>query len=531
MSTLQSCCRTAWSGCARWVRLFSTASVRTCSGVALASVCGKSPSAKSIRVLHSFTQEPELLLEERQQVERSIQTSALSHYHAFIDSANCLSVVREQLSKACEGLEILSSSVPDLATTFESFSSDAAAVLTRHTANKQLLGQQSTLLELLDAPQLMDTCVRNGIFDEALDLHAFIMRVGLLHPDLPVVKLLVSQAQAVTQAMLGQLLQRLRTNIQLPECLRVVGYLRRMAAFSEADLRLHFLGCREDWLGQLIAELDDTDSYEYVKQLTDVHRLHLFDVVMQYRAIFFDGATAQDTKAANVREGSVLYTWVQHRIAHYMTAMQRHLPAVEEGTNLASVLEHCMYCCSSLSRVHIDFSSLMQPLFQLCTLRLFSSRLAIAVDAFHQRLDSHKWVVMPSPMHNKPTGADAAGASGQNGELSPPYVLMEHVPLAVFLNGVLSALNELRHCALLPLQKPAGALLQSALEQVASSLVHYKHTRNLADTEVALFMAATRALSDVVVSYLARCFGSVFPGGVTQLSAAAVTGILKDVNS
>ena len=54
-------------------------------------------------------------------------------------------------------------------------------------------GQQSTLLELLDAPQLMDTCVRNGIFDEALDLHAFIMRVGLLHPDLPVVKLLASQ--------------------------------------------------------------------------------------------------------------------------------------------------------------------------------------------------------------------------------------------------------------------------------------------------------------------------------------------------
>ncbi len=39
-------------------------------------------------------------------------------------------------------------------------------------------------------------------------------------------------------------------------------------------------------------ELDEGDPYEYIKHLTDVYRLHLFDVVMQYRAIFFDSAPA-----------------------------------------------------------------------------------------------------------------------------------------------------------------------------------------------------------------------------------------------
>jgi hypothetical protein len=132
----------------------------------------------------------------------------------------------------------------------------------------------------------MDTCVRNGVYDEALDLHALLTRVALLHPDMPIAKMLAAQvcvracvcawtagrctrtrqrrlqplhgsmlctvcganlppqAQAVSRAMLAQLLGRLRTNIALPECLRVIGYLRRMAAFSEAELRLQFLRCR-----------------------------------------------------------------------------------------------------------------------------------------------------------------------------------------------------------------------------------------------------------------------------------------------
>ena len=50
---------------------------------------------------------------------------------------------------------------------------------------------------------------------------------------------------------------------------------------------------RDEWLSQLVDELDETDSYEYLKHLTDVYRLHLFDAIMQYRAIFFDAPASQ----------------------------------------------------------------------------------------------------------------------------------------------------------------------------------------------------------------------------------------------
>ena len=45
------------------------------------------------------------------------------------------------------------------------------------------------------------------------------------------------ETEGISEEMLVGLLDRLRGNIQLPECLRVVAHLRRLAPFSEAKLR------------------------------------------------------------------------------------------------------------------------------------------------------------------------------------------------------------------------------------------------------------------------------------------------------
>ena len=50
----------------------------------------------------------------------------------------------------------------------------------------------------------------------------------------------------------------------------------------------------------VVAEIDEGNVPDYIRQYTDAHRVHMFDIIMQFRAIFYDGGdSAASTDATS----------------------------------------------------------------------------------------------------------------------------------------------------------------------------------------------------------------------------------------
>ncbi|RWR80055.1 conserved oligomeric Golgi complex subunit 8 [Cinnamomum micranthum f. kanehirae] len=385
----------------------------------------------------------------------------------------------------------------------------AQQILEKRKLNRMLLANHSYLLDLLEIPQLMDTCVRNGNYDEALDLEAFVCKLSTMHPKLPVIQSLAAEVRQTTQSLLSQLLQKLRSNIQLPECLRIIGYLRRIGVFSESEMRLQFLRCREALLASILDDLDQRNVYEYLKGMVNCQRIHLFDVVNQYRAIFADDTSGSEQNY----DGGLLFSWAMHQISSHLNTLKIMLPKITEGGSLSNILDQCMYCAMGLGWVGLDFRGLLPPLFEDAVLNLFSKNMNAAVENFKLVLDSHRWVPLPSIGF----GTNGAAEESQD-DVTPPSYLMEHPPVAVFVNGVSAAMNELRPCAPVSLKSILAQEVVKGLMTVSDHLLKYNATRVLRETESALFLALCRAFFEVAYPYCAMCFGRCYPGGAALIT-------------
>lgn len=148
---------------------------------------------------HFVAKETDRIAEERVVLISQTQELAFQEYPTFIETAQCTQDIFQsvtdsiafftlqlftcwvcfklQFQKINQSTEKLTSHLTALKEQCVEFSKTAQSLNSARRLTSLALSKHTQLLEILELPQLMDTCVRNGYWEEALDLAAYVARL------------------------------------------------------------------------------------------------------------------------------------------------------------------------------------------------------------------------------------------------------------------------------------------------------------------------------------------------------------------
>lgn len=461
--------------------------------------------------VEKLSREPERLAEERAQILQQTRELAFSNYQTFIRTADCTEHIYRDFGRVESSVSRLLDKLPGFGERCRGFMKEAEDIGASRRMNSLTLNRHTEILEILEIPQLMDTCVRNGYYEEALELAAYVKRLEKKHSSLPVIQGIVREVRQSTQLMLNQLLQQLRSNSQLPVCLRVIGYLRRMDVFTEAELRVKFLQARGTWLHSILAAISEDDPYFHITKTIEACRVHLFDIITQYRAIFSDEDPLVPPAGGQVavNESAIFHGWVVQKVAEFLETLERDLQR-GVGGRLDSLLGQCMYFGLSFSRVGADFRGQLAPMFQRVAAETFRRAVQEAVDKFQEDMNLYTLIALPSVLGGT---IPPVAPSTQPGTLQPPMSLLDFQPLACFLNNILTAFNDLRLCCPIGLAQDVTTSLEDALKMVTRQILvfHRSEESAFSSREKELFVQFCSSYAEDLLPFLNRCLQVLFP--------------------
>lgn len=609
--------------------------------------------------MSKLSDEPTRIRNELESIQVSIDRISTENFSIHVDAHEAIaSISQESFPKIEKSFNSLSSSVlPGLFNAVESFKSDADKIYAAHKRNQQAIALHTQLLDLLVLPHLLDTCIRRGLFDDALDLSSFALTLqrrhtaisqGLIaieHPSKPsinnmnqskeeisnkgnkkqydqlssslslepvpgsgveIIHSIVREVEASTALMRQQLLQQLRTQINLPTCLRVIGYLKRLDAQERfkydaeesngdnsssvlsdpikssddtqfistptyATLRHEFLDCRDAYIRTLALQdalvtnnvasglISDGFSekdrpYHSIIKIIERNRVTLFDVITQYKSIFFTAASSNSAFSNSfddpdvqgiVEDGGILARWTNTKINEFLGQLDAHLIRIRDCGSISDVLTRSMYFGTSLAKVGADFRPLLTPIFvkRLCSI-MRDYYWIPAFKAAKKDLESGNWgeslplatastIVANSSINSNSNNNSKAQQDGELDVLTkaskkivdqfkPPIELLEFPVLAELTNTLLRSFNELRQCAIFSaVPELIDELDLLFKDNILKGIGEYK-IRNIGAVEPKMsaqlqstkeqqqYITLCKRVAEDLCPYISKCFDAIF---------------------
>ncbi|KAF8203966.1 Dor1-like family-domain-containing protein [Pholiota molesta] len=309
--------------------------------------------------LQDLLSEPTTLQTQSHHLTSSLTSLTHTSYPTFLSlhqTTNALTTSLTSLSASLDSL--LTTSLPALEESAAGWKGRTDTVLKERGKARVVLEQHEKIRDLLEIPLLIDTCVRNGYFAEALSLvsHANVLATNASASNKPAPLILSSVLSEVHHSIMQMLLSLLSTlyepNRKLPALWKAVNFLRKMDVFgpsspfasaplhlksllitpeheklpeplgdaisSEEQIALAFLVGRESCLKSTLetcggdifrmtthGELDNREKEDlarYLKKYIDIWREGVYDVITQYSSIFLEKSSSATAKTPTAQE-------------------------------------------------------------------------------------------------------------------------------------------------------------------------------------------------------------------------------------
>lgn len=227
------------------------------------------------------------------------------------------------------------------------------------------------LIELLEIPQLVEACARNGFYDESIDIAAHVTHLhSLSSRGGRIMKTIVDDILVCMNDLRVNLLQKLAAETSLPKLLTVVSALRRIdglllgaahapeqmqreIARHEVILMMNYLEARSVGVKKGYSSgRTGNAAYGRCVEMIETCRSSWQTAISQYSAIFSDSHAS-----------ALLSCWLRNHINGFLSALRSEVEALEDGAALRSVFEQSFAFAARIGAVGGDFSAEIARLF------------------------------------------------------------------------------------------------------------------------------------------------------------------------
>lgn len=112
---------------------------------------------------------------------------------------DCSKQISDKFKETEDGLDKLIGILPNVTKKCADFIATSSEINTARRLNSLTLKRNAQLLEILELPQLVDTCIRDGKYEEALELAAYVQRLGVKHGNVPIINVKLTLAMCEFQ--------------------------------------------------------------------------------------------------------------------------------------------------------------------------------------------------------------------------------------------------------------------------------------------------------------------------------------------